>query len=1009
MRASRKLIVIIPFGLVILMNVGYSAAEMVLFKSPSYSTSEDFAPNSLEISYSLSQEPPPPIILIDGNNDFAAQASAKNWDGNGSITNPYVIEGISITLEPDAIGIEIKNTDVYFQVANCLLIGGEEVIGKIGIRLGNVTNGQVSNNTVTNGICGMYLDRSHNITIVNNTLAKLQGYRGYGTGIMAANSDNNVFDNNRIVNNEGGGIIIGNCNNNVIVNNTLTNNNLGGICFWGGCNNNVLANNTVANNNDAGIYLDESSNNVLVNNTVANNNDAGIYLDESSNNIFRTNNLVNNSFSVSGYTVDDWLQAEVVENLVNGKTLVYWQNTVGGTVPADAGQIILINVTDVEVTGQNISNAGIGLLAVFSQQLNIHDNTFTNNSDKGICLYFSCNNILRRNNLVNNGFSVSGETLEDWLQAEVVDNLVNGKPLIFWQNTVGGTVPVDAGQIILVNATGVEATNQNISKAEIGLLAVFSQDLNIHDNSFTNNSEEGIVLWKTNNNTLVNNIVANNLAKGIYLYVSYNNILTTNTVDNNDGEGIFLDYSRYNTLTTNTVDNNDGEGIFLDYSRYNTLTTNIVTNNRQTGIWLRGSHNNTLTNNMGANNQGDGLGIRLFRSSNNILRMNNLNRIELWMSHSNLLVNNTVANNQYRGISIDNSDRNTLTNNTVANNQLEGIVLGGSSNNLLDNNVVVNNQWGGINIHLSDRNTLTNNMVANNQGGGISLGGSPNNLLDNNVVVNNRGSGIRLQTWTWWVEPSASNVIIYNFISNNSEYGIELDQWAHSNTFSWNQFLGNNPGGTSQANDSHISTGFSNTFNNNYWDDWTSPDVNDDGFVDEPYPIDGEAENQDASPLVSSYYAQHQHHLLPPRIIFPNGREILDGSITISWYPAYDYHFDTIKYSVYFSSDAGNTWTLLEGIISNTLTHTNIDISQLTWNAGILPSGSNYMVKVIATCSEGLNSTDISDEPFSIINSSGTSSTTLPTSNPSTGTVLFLVVITLLVITKYRKKNYRKL
>ncbi len=61
----------------------------------------------------------------------------------------------------------------------------------------------------------------------------------------------------------------------------------------------------------------------------------------------------------------------------------------------------------------------------------------------------------------------------------------------------------------------------------------------------------------------------------------------------------------------------------------------------------------------------------------------------------------------------------------------------------------------------------------------------------------------------------------------------------------WNNFLGNNPGGGSQARDK----GTNNVFTSNYWDDHDNTDRDGDGLADAPYAIEGNANNQDPSPL----------------------------------------------------------------------------------------------------------------------------------------------------------------
>ncbi|MFW9976134.1 MAG: hypothetical protein ACFFDQ_12760, partial [Candidatus Thorarchaeota archaeon] len=54
-------------------------------------------------------------IFITSNQDFIDQG----WPGNGSESNPYMIEGLNIT--SPQICIEIRNVDVHFTVKDCYL------------------------------------------------------------------------------------------------------------------------------------------------------------------------------------------------------------------------------------------------------------------------------------------------------------------------------------------------------------------------------------------------------------------------------------------------------------------------------------------------------------------------------------------------------------------------------------------------------------------------------------------------------------------------------------------------------------------------------------------------------------------------------------------------------------------------------------------------------------------------------------------------------------------------
>ena len=62
----------------------------------------------------------------------------------------------------------------------------------------------------------------------------------------------------------------------------------------------------------------------------------------------------------------------------------------------------------------------------------------------------------------------------------------------------------------------------------------------------------------------------------------------------------------------------------------------------------------------------------------------------------------------------------------------------------------------------------------------------------------------------------------------------------------YNSFIDN--GDTCQVCDD----GTSNIVSHNYYDDWDSPDVDVNGYVDSPYAFEGDSENQDEYPLAEA-------------------------------------------------------------------------------------------------------------------------------------------------------------
>jgi len=131
-------------------------------------------------------------IYINGNSDLA---SAANGGGDGSASNPYIIENYAISAA-SANGIDIRNTTAYFIVRNCLVENGGDSYS--GIYLENVINGRIENNTCSNNNEGISLEESDNNTLTNNTCRNNGSY-----GIYFTLSENNILQTNTYENSYG--------------------------------------------------------------------------------------------------------------------------------------------------------------------------------------------------------------------------------------------------------------------------------------------------------------------------------------------------------------------------------------------------------------------------------------------------------------------------------------------------------------------------------------------------------------------------------------------------------------------------------------------------------------------------------------------------------------------------------------------------------------------------------------------------------------------------------------
>ena len=163
--------------------------------------------------------------------------------------------------------------------------------------------------------------------------------------------------------------------------------------------------------------------------------------------------------------------------------------------------------------------------------------------------------------------------------------------------------------------------------------------------------------------------------------------------------------------------------------------------------------------------------------------------------------------------------------------------------------------------------------------------------------------------------------------------------------------------------------------------------------MDEPYPIDDDT--QDLFPLTSPYSQTHPnfHVLVSPRVIYPNGGENLNNTITIYWFSSSDSFGHPITYSIYYSSDSGTNWELLDFTLSST---------SYSWNTILLPPATTYMIKVVAQCSEGKTATDISDGTFRILNFPTTSSSSKGNYSPF-GFVVITILAAFPIIIRNRR------
>ena len=103
-------------------------------------------------------------IHIDGNADFLSQGSSEDWQGNGSLGNPIIISGYSISAAEHMLKVE--NSDLHFEFSNNQLDGLSWVW--CGIAIIDSANGVIKDNYVRRAAAGIHVVTVENFTIQGN-------------------------------------------------------------------------------------------------------------------------------------------------------------------------------------------------------------------------------------------------------------------------------------------------------------------------------------------------------------------------------------------------------------------------------------------------------------------------------------------------------------------------------------------------------------------------------------------------------------------------------------------------------------------------------------------------------------------------------------------------------------------------------------------------------------------------------------------------------------------------
>lgn len=300
----------------------------------------------------------------------------------------------------------------------------------------------------------------------------------------------------------------------------------------------------------------------------------------------------------------------------------------------DAGKTTLdaLNVTapNVIIKGFTITNAineklawDISGIRIYSSNVTVTGNRFESNRLGISVMALSYNAAITNNSFTGDGIFLGHYqkshilTIDDFFH-NIENNTVNSKPLYYFINRKDFVVPLDAGQVIIVNCSNVTVKDLYLSNTDFSVILAYSNNCTI-ENLTVNDTDGELILFKSDNNIIQNNNLINNL-HGICLdYKSNNNIVKNNYASENTFVGIsVLTGSSNNLIYNNTATENDHAAIYLSAfcnpSQNNNIISNNIVNDNFIGIYIdKNSSENAIDNNTIIRNK---IGISLMGYSN---------------------------------------------------------------------------------------------------------------------------------------------------------------------------------------------------------------------------------------------------------------------------------------------------------------------------------------------------------------------------------------------------------
>lgn len=261
----------------------------------------------------------------------------------------------------------------------------------------------------------------------------------------------------------------------------------------------------------------------------------------------------------------------------------------------------------------------------------------TERQPRGLFIYGAENVTARNNQLINAGLSFQDalDPLHKWLSHDIDEsNTVNGKPIIYWTQRTGETVPGNAGTVWLIDCHNVTVENLDLRDTETGIYVAYGANNTIWNNTLGfgdailcrsggqwNIGWRGIIVRASDGNTISGNTVAKARGGIEVRNQGYGNTISGNTVSGSR-EGIVGYSCNATTISGNSVSDSQDGVLLWGTVKNGTIKDNFIFDN---GNGIHFAHSGVFENNTVVRNNitGNGtFGVRVTGESTVDARLN---------------------------------------------------------------------------------------------------------------------------------------------------------------------------------------------------------------------------------------------------------------------------------------------------------------------------------------------------------------------------------------------------